>query len=190
MPATRKVHTSRFAVSPLSLTITAQTGRQFAPYLRRHLRHAHALLKSPLRELSLALVGNTTMSNLHHRYMNLKMPTDVLTFPIDFDPRGQPTSAEIYLCLPYAREQARQRNIPLKNELLLYALHGMLHLSGYDDRTHADFQKMHLKEDQILRRLKIGNVFAPPTPHHRSNAQGTCSLGSVPSSRRKSRRAP
>ena len=45
--------------------------------------------------------------------------------------------------------------------LLLYALHGMLHLCGFDDRTAAGFKRMHGTEDRILTRLGVGPVFAP-----------------------------
>ncbi|MGN6726072.1 MAG: rRNA maturation RNAse YbeY, partial [Tepidisphaeraceae bacterium] len=45
-------------------------------------------------------------------------------------------------------------------ELLLYALHGVLHLSGYDDRTESDHRRMHRREDQILHRIGIGPLFA------------------------------
>jgi ssRNA-specific RNase YbeY (16S rRNA maturation enzyme) len=49
----------------------------------------------------------------------------------------------------------------LGRELLLYALHGMLHLCAFDDRTDREFQIMHEREDQILIRLGIGAVFDP-----------------------------
>jgi len=45
-------------------------------------------------------------------------------------------------------------------ELLLYALHGMLHLCGFDDRTDRGFRTMHRREDDILTALGFGPVFA------------------------------
>jgi probable rRNA maturation factor len=44
---------------------------------------------------------------------------------------------------------------------LLYSLHGMLHLCGFDDRTEPDFRRMHQTEDEILTRLGVGPVFQP-----------------------------
>ncbi len=45
--------------------------------------------------------------------------------------------------------------------MLLYAVHGLLHLCGYDDRTPAGFRRMHRKEDDLLARLGVGPVFGP-----------------------------
>jgi ssRNA-specific RNase YbeY (16S rRNA maturation enzyme) len=53
------------------------------------------------------------------------------------------------------------RSIPPRMELLLYALHGMLHLSGFDDRTDRDFALMHRTEDSILESLGFAPVFHP-----------------------------
>ena len=60
---------------------------------------------------------------------------------------------------PEARRRAKEQHGSLRNELLLYALHGMLHLCGMDDRTQKGFERMHRMEDEILTRLGIGPVF-------------------------------
>jgi probable rRNA maturation factor len=109
--------------------------------------------------MSLVLVGDAVMSRLHNEYMNIDAPTDVLTFPIDQDRRGQTTTGEVFVCIPEARRQARARGTPLASEVLLYSLHGMLHLCGFDDRTEVDFRRMHRTEDTILTRLGVGAVF-------------------------------
>lgn len=111
-------------------------------------------------ELSLALVGDRRMSQLHQQFMNLPNPTDVLTFPLEQDRRGDVLAGEVVVCVPEARRQARVRGVAVERELLLYALHGMLHLAGYDDRTESAFRTMHRKEDQILQQLGVGPVFA------------------------------
>jgi rRNA maturation RNase YbeY len=84
----------------------------------------------------------------------------VLTFPIDTDARGHVTSGEVYVCVPEALRQSRARKIPHRLELLLYSIHGMLHLLSYDDRTARDFNRMHRTEDAILTGLGFGPVFA------------------------------
>jgi rRNA maturation RNase YbeY len=143
------------------LSIRAYTGREHVPYLRRHLPQAHALLKPPLRELSLALVGDKRMSQLHQEFMGISGPTDVMTFPLDEDARGRPLSGEVIVCVPEAARQSRRLGTTIQQELLLYALHGMLHLSGFDDRTPSAYRKMHAKEDEILTKLGVGRTFAP-----------------------------
>jgi rRNA maturation RNase YbeY len=150
------------AASRFSLSISADAGRAYVPFVRRHLRAAHRLLRPALHELSVALVGDTQMSSLHERFMDIPGPTDVLTFPLDVDARGRPVAGEVVVCVPEARRRAKEHNVPVERELLLYALHGLLHLCGYDDRTGDDFRAMHRAEDQILTRLGVGPVFAPP----------------------------
>ena len=146
--------------APLSIDVSARTGKAQVPYLRRNLRRAHAILRPPLRELSLALVGNARMADLHAQFMNVTGPTDVLTFELDHDARGRVTAGEVVVCVPHALREAARRGVPPRDELLLYALHGMLHLCGYDDLTDRDFAKMHEREDQILNELGVGAVFS------------------------------
>jgi probable rRNA maturation factor len=143
----------------LTLDISATTGRAFVAHLRRYLPRAYAILKPALRELSVALVGDTRMANLHERFMNIPGPTDVLTFELGHDPRGRVTAGEVVVCVPYAVRQARRSGVAVRDEVLLYALHGMLHLCGFDDRTDRDFAAMHRREDDILKRLGVGAVF-------------------------------
>jgi probable rRNA maturation factor len=150
------------AVSPLDLTIAAQVGKAHVTMLRRQLRRAHALLKPPLNELSIALVGDRRMAELHMQFMSIPGPTDVLTFPLELDAKGHATSGEVVICVPYARRAARENSATLPQELLLYAIHGMLHLSGYDDLTAKQFKIMHQKEDELLTRLGVGPVFRLP----------------------------
>jgi probable rRNA maturation factor len=145
------------------LQINAATGRRSVPFLRRNLLRAHAILKPALTEMSLAIVGDARMAKLHAQFMGIEGPTDVLTFPLDADARGRITSGEVVVCAAEALRRAKDHKERPERELLLYALHGMLHLCGYDDRTAPDFRRMHRTEDKILTQLGIGPVF------HRSN---------------------
>ncbi|HWE03468.1 MAG TPA: rRNA maturation RNase YbeY [Tepidisphaeraceae bacterium] len=156
----RAVQDRRQSPAELDLTISAATGKNYVPFLRKHLVAAHRLLNSALSELSLALVGDGQMSLLHQRFMGIEGPTDVLTFPFEFDEKGREISGEVVICVPQAVRQAKLRGTRTDCELLLYALHGILHLSGFDDRTAKAFQRMHRKEDEILIRLGLGSVFA------------------------------
>lgn len=91
--------------------------------------------------------------------MNDAAPTDVLTFALDQNGRGEALSGEIVINVAEALRQSRRRGIPVQNELLLYALHGMLHLKGMDDRTDSQYRRMHRLEDRILTKLGVGAVF-------------------------------
>ena len=117
------------------------------------------------------LVADDAMKKLHREFMNDDTTTDVLTFPIDATPTGDVLTGEVYVCVPQARRQAKSLGIEPQHEVLLYALHGMLHLLGYDDRSTRDFRAMHKAEDEILTKLGLGPVFSraikPPRQRRR-----------------------
>jgi probable rRNA maturation factor len=145
-----------------ALTYTGTAGRphqRYIAFLKSWLPKAVKLVKNSPAEISIALVGNTKMAALHQQFMNIPGPTDVLTFELDHDSRGRVTAGEIVICAPFARKAAKQRSVDLNHELLLYALHGVLHLSGYDDLTPKDFVRIHKEEDRILKEIGIGAVF-------------------------------
>lgn len=148
------------AAGPLRLSVTAATGAALATYLRGHIAAAHVILKPPLAELSIALVGDRRMAELHEQFLGVPGPTDVLTFPLEVDRQGRPLSGEVVVCVPEARRRGAAEGTGLKQEVLLYALHGLLHLCGFDDRTRSGFVAMHRTEDAILTALGIGPVFS------------------------------
>ena len=159
MPPRRPVQAA--ATLSLSLRVESAPWKRYVPFLRRNLDAAHEILGPVLCEMSVALVGDVRMSQLHEQFMGIAGPTDVLTFPLETDARGQVTEGEVVICVTEARRRAREHRLPVENELLLYALHGMLHLCGHDDRTQRAYAKMHRTEDEILKQLGIGAVFAP-----------------------------
>jgi probable rRNA maturation factor len=155
----------------LTLDISATTGRAHVAYLRKFLPRAHAMLKPPLAELSVALVGERRMGELHDRFMGIAGPTDVLTFELEHDPRGRVVAGEVVVCVPWAVREARRLGMAARDEVLLYAVHGLLHLCGYDDKTDRDFAAMHRREDEILQRLGVGAIFRAGDDRRRLRGQ-------------------
>lgn len=145
---------------PFELTVTAAAGKAHAARLRRMLPKARGLVGGRVREFSVAIVGDRKMAELHESFMGISGPTDVLTFEMDHDGRGRVTSGEVVVNVQEATRRAREHGVGVADELLLYAVHGLLHLSGYDDTTKSAYTKMHRKEDQILTALGVGRVFA------------------------------
>ncbi len=96
-----------------------------------------------LPEISIAIVSDRRMAALHEEFMNVSGPTDVLTFD----------HGEIVISADTASRNARAFRNPVARELLLYVVHGLLHLHGFDDRTPADRQKMEKAQDQIVREV-------------------------------------
>lgn len=152
----------------VDISIRAPVGRSHVPYLREQLQKVLATHPNVLAEVSVAIIDDAAMAELHGRFMDDPTSTDVMTFPLEHDASGRCTGGEIVVCLDVARRSAKERGHRIRDELLLYLVHGFLHLTGLDDRTKADYHKMHATEDRILKRIGIGAVFAPPVGAKRS----------------------
>jgi probable rRNA maturation factor len=104
---------------------------------------------SPDAELSITFVDPETIAALHERWMGLKGPTDVMSFPMDQlrpgDP-GNPTPAgilgDILICPDVAARQAQAAGHSVIEEMILLTSHGILHLLGFDHSTHEQEKRM------------------------------------------------
>lgn len=129
-------------------------------YVRRRLGEAWVHLpRNRLEAVSVVLVGDALMSELHRRSHGDATPTDVLTYELEYAAGGDVSEGEIVVCVPEARRRVGADIMGLRREVLLYALHGVLHLCGMDDGTEREFARMHRKEDEILTRIGVGAVF-------------------------------
>jgi probable rRNA maturation factor len=141
--------------------------------LRRVALHAAAAEAFEAGALSIAVVGARAMAALHARSMNIPSPTDVLTFDLGTSRRRRILDGEIVVCSDVAKAAAQQRTSRVKltpsrsrklgttpaAELALYVCHGVLHLAGYSDVALADYRHMHLRENELLAQLSLGQVF-------------------------------
>ena len=107
-----------------------------------------------LLDVDIAVVGADEMARLNERYHGYVGPTDVLSFDLS-GPRDAGLSAEIVVCSDVAVAEAAKRDGRPQNELLLYVVHGLLHLLGYDDPAGtAEAEWMHVREAQLLDAFK------------------------------------
>ncbi len=103
-----------------------------------------------------ALVSDARIRALNREYRGADTPTDVLSFPSG--PEGDPSLGDIVSATGVARRQAAAAGHALSTELKVLALHGLLHLLGYDHET--DGGKM-ARLEQLLRRrhgLPVGLI--------------------------------
>jgi probable rRNA maturation factor len=122
----------------------------------------------PLVELSVLLVDEATMADLHERWMGEPGPTDVLAFPMDElrppnqaggradrGPAAEPDPVpgllgDVVLCPEVAAAQAAKAGHELVSELELLCTHGILHLLGYDHADEAEHATMFGLQDKLL----------------------------------------
>lgn len=86
---------------------------------------------------------NINKSFLQHDYF-----TDIITFPLEETPKK--TVAEIYISLDRVWENAQKQKVTFENELLRVLFHGVIHLTGFNDKTKAEKQLMSKEEDAWL----------------------------------------
>ncbi len=87
-------------------------------------------------EVDVLLTTDERVAQLNREFRGVRGPTDVLTFPSDGFP-GAPLG-DIAIAIPYAQRQALARGVDLAQELAFLAIHGALHLLGYDDETEPE----------------------------------------------------
>ena len=120
------------------------------------------------KSLSVVLTDNRHIRDLNHEYLGQDALTDVISFPLeDLDwPATHHGSGnggingEIIASAELAVQQAQAIHGNPEAELLLYLVHGLLHLIGYDDRTPMDARRMHEREDALLEEFGFPCVYA------------------------------
>ncbi|MBP7146823.1 MAG: rRNA maturation RNase YbeY [Acidobacteria bacterium] len=122
--------------------------------VRDSVRRAARMIGVGPGQVVLRFVDAAAMQELNVRWRGKDRPTDVLSFPAA--PAAAPAPrhlGDIALCLPLATEQARRSRRPLEREAAVLAVHGLLHLLGYDHET--DDGEMDALERRIRRALGL-----------------------------------
>jgi probable rRNA maturation factor len=111
----------------------------------------------PQAELSILFVDESTMSDLHERWMDEPGPTDVLSFPMDEirptkeDQEPEPgLLGDIVICPQVAHRQASAGGHRVADEVSLLLTHGLLHLLGYDHAEPEEHKMMFGLQTQLL----------------------------------------
>jgi probable rRNA maturation factor len=101
-------------------------------------------------EISLTLVSDDKISELNQRYLSHEGPTDVLSFPME-QPGGT-LVGDIYLGIEQGARQAAELDVPLREELLRLAIHGTLHVLGWEHPEEGDRpgSEMYRRQEEIL----------------------------------------
>ncbi|API90570.1 MULTISPECIES: rRNA maturation RNase YbeY [Virgibacillus] len=112
-------------------------------------------------EVSINFVNNKEIQELNRNYRQKNTPTDVLSFPMQELGEGEEEVnildedlpillGDIVISVDKAKEQAEAYHHSLERELTFLALHGFLHLLGYDHLSEEDEKRMFSRQDEIL----------------------------------------
>ena len=119
--------------------------------------------------VSLAVVDDATIRRLHREYLEVDQPTDVLSFL--FQPSDDGLEGEVIVSAETAKLAAARFGWPAEDELLLYVIHGTLHLAGYRDATAEQQARMRRQERVCL------SHFGLDPPYEESDVQGDGLVG-------------
>ena len=105
--------------------------------------------RAAIAEVDLAVVGSDEMASLNRRFLGRPQPTDVLSFDLS-NAGDEAISVQLIVCGDMAVQYCRAHGIGPQRELMLYVVHGLLHLLGYEDKTAGGSARMHSRQEEIL----------------------------------------
>jgi probable rRNA maturation factor len=115
-------------------------------------------------EVSVSFVDNEKIRAINRDYRGKDQPTDVISFALEEKGEGEieiigadvpPLLGDIIISIPKAKEQAEEYGHSFMRELGFLAVHGFLHLLGYDHQTEEDEKTMFSKQEEILKQFGL-----------------------------------
>jgi probable rRNA maturation factor len=121
-------------------------------------------------ELAVMLTDDSGILTLNSNWRGIDKPTNVLSFPALQAPAGAPSDAprmlgDIAIAFQTTRKEADDEHKPFDHHLSHLAVHGFLHLIGYDHENDEDAEAMEGLETEILAQLGIPDPYADRDPH-------------------------
>ena len=152
------------------MTIFVQVDEQFnvdtIPLERALQATLHHINKNTqASEINLIITDETQVQQLNSQFRGINAPTDVLSFENmpdpDFsqiDPSGDAYLGDIVIAYPVAQKQAQAHGHTTLDEIILLAVHGALHLLGFDHDTPENKHQMWAVQQQIMTQLGLSHV--------------------------------
>ncbi|GMB07587.1 rRNA maturation RNase YbeY [Thermolongibacillus altinsuensis] len=115
-------------------------------------------------EVSITFVDNEKIREINRDYRGKDQPTDVISFALEEMGEGEievvgvdlpPVLGDIIISVPKARQQAEEYGHSFMRELGFLAVHGFLHLLGYDHETEEEEKVMFAKQEEILQKYGL-----------------------------------
>lgn len=120
--------------------------------------HSLKKLKIDKVEFNVIIVDNEYIHKLNKEYRNIDRETDVITFALEDDKTFNPMErvlGDVYISIDKAISQSEEYGHSLKREIAFLAVHGLLHLLGYDHMKKEDEEIMFGLQEEILNEMGI-----------------------------------
>ena len=148
----------------LTIDVLVESGRWkkargARPAIRRAVAKAAATLSTPRAELAIVLTDDSAIRLLNRAWCGIDAATNVLSFPAAGGSAATPLIGDIVLAYETIAREARDEKKPFVHHVAHLAVHGFLHLLGYDHERRKDAEAMERTERNILRRLAIPDPY-------------------------------
>ena len=107
--------------------------------------------KMSLGNLNYSFTSDESLLKINIEYLKHNTYTDIITFNYN---EGKEISGDIFISIERVKENANKFEVSFEEELHRVMIHGVLHLSGYKDKSKADSDLMRKKENASLRLFK------------------------------------
>lgn len=133
-------------------------GRAFFARVYRATERYMRIPKGHRAEVGITLVGPTAIRTLNRTRRKVDVATDVLSFPLHMKPISGYTAVllgDLFICPDMVRRHADRSGRSVRSQMAWTAVHGLLHLAGYNhEKSVAAARKMFALEQKILRSMK------------------------------------
>ena len=133
-----------------------------ATVARRAVMKAAAVLSTERAELAIVLTDDTAIRALNRAWRGVDKATNVLSFPTQRSGETPPLLGDIVLAYQTIAREARSERKPFAHHVAHLAVHGFLHLLGYDHERRTDAEAMERTEREILQRLAVPDPYGHP----------------------------
>lgn len=101
-------------------------------------------------EVNFIFCDDEYLYNINQQYLNHDTLTDIISFD---DSDGDTLNGDIFISTERVQENAQDRDLSFTEELARVLIHGILHFSGFNDKTESETKQMRSQEDQCLQML-------------------------------------
>lgn len=126
----------------------------FLPWVDASLQQSYDSLEQTIR-----IVEKSESQALNAQYRGKNVPTNILSFPADVPHIEYQCLGDLVICAPLVAAEAEQQHKSVKAHWAHLAVHGMLHLQGFDHENELDANKMEALEVEILSTLGYSNPY-------------------------------
>jgi probable rRNA maturation factor len=140
MASSTKSKVCFFFKSPVSLPDRAK--------LKKFVEETFRKEKKKLLSLNFIFCSDRDLLEINRQYLKHDYYTDIITF--ELSDKDSPIEGEVYISIDRVRDNSKKLKEPLYRELLRVIFHGVLHLSGYRDKSQKERKEMRRKEDLLI----------------------------------------